>query len=140
MIHGLEIACKPLAGYGLYRDIGYIGDLSEVLPLIDLGDMHLDSRNAYCLKGIQDRNGCVCICAGVDDNAVDGIKICLLDGIDQITFVIGLVELNLRTYLLMRKSPPKSRNKEKVKKSASSSTKAKLMNTRPLVIVNLILA
>ena len=38
------------------------------------------------------------------------------------------------------KSLPKSRNKEKAKKFASSSTRARQTNIRPLVIVNLILA
>ena len=38
------------------------------------------------------------------------------------------------------KLQPKSKNKAKAKKSASSSTKQRLTNTRPLVIVNHILA
>ena len=67
-----------------------IAHLSELLPLLHPGDVHLHRGDGHRLDGVQKGHTGVGIGGGVDDDALHPIKIGLLDGVHQSAFVVGL--------------------------------------------------
>lgn len=92
-IDRLDVAVKTLAGDRFRAIVRDIGNLAEILAFLEFGDVDLDRRDVDCLERVEQCDGRVGVRAGVDDDSVDLIKICLLDVIDQSALVVALKAL-----------------------------------------------
>lgn len=99
-VHRLAVAVKALAHDG--RDAGGADEapLAEILARGDVGDVHLDRRNADGLERVEQGDAGVCIGGGVEDDAVCTVIIRLLDGVDELALVVRLVERDVYAALL----------------------------------------
>ena len=89
----IGIALKALSDYALKAVEGGEGALSEILPCVYVGQMHLDGGNADRLERIEYRNRGVSVRSGVYYDAVKS-SVCRLYLIDDRSLVVGLEYLN----------------------------------------------
>lgn len=92
-IDRLDVAVKTLAGDGFRAIVRDIGNLAEILAFLEFGDVDLDRRDVDSLECVEQCDGRVGVRAGVDDDSVNLIKICLLDVVDQGALVVALKAL-----------------------------------------------
>lgn len=68
----------------------HIRDLAKIFTLRNFGDVHLHGGDTHRFERIQKRYRGVGVCTGIKDNALIETK-CLLNGIDEVALVIGLI-------------------------------------------------
>ena len=94
IVHCLGVAGKAAPGDCVRRHRADIADLPKCLALADLGDVHLDGGDAHALYGVCDGDAGVGIGGGVEDDAVNAVKIRLLYRVNKVALVVGLVKLD----------------------------------------------
>ena len=99
MINGFKISVHAVSRDRRKARQSHIADLTELLALIHLRDMHLHRGDRNSFQRVQYRNARVGIRAGVDHDTVD-IPIGFLYFIDQIALMIALVQFGLCADLL----------------------------------------
>ena len=71
------------------RFVGEIGVVAEVFAGVNIGQMDFDKGQCHTQKGVADGDAGVGLGAGVDDDVIVR-SACLMDGIDDCTFVVTL--------------------------------------------------
>ncbi len=64
--------------------------MTEGLTLMDIRDMNLEKRDIYPRQSIPQRNAGMRQSSRVDDDGIDMILSCLMDTVDQRSFMIAL--------------------------------------------------
>ena len=77
-----------------------IAHLAEVLAAVHIRNMHLNRGDRNRLHGIQYGDARMGVCAGIDHDAVDFLKIGILNFIHKRALVIGLEKLDFHPELL----------------------------------------
>ena len=72
-------------------DIAY---LAEILAAVHVRNMNLNRGDRNRLYGIQKRNARMRVCPGIDHDAVDFLKIGILNFVHKRTLMIGLENLD----------------------------------------------
>lgn len=103
-VYRFDISVKALAGNCFRAVVRDIGDLAESLTLVDFGDVDFYRRDLHSLESIEKRDGSVGVSARINYDSVGLIKICLLNIVDQITFVIALEALYFNAFALTVRS------------------------------------
>ena len=67
--------------------------MSETLALVDRRDMYLNRGNLNCLECIENADACMRIGRWIDNDAIIDSK-GLLDGVDQVSLMIGLLDVD----------------------------------------------
>ena len=93
IVQGLDVTVEAVTLDRADAGGADIGDLTEFLSRIGIGKMHLDGGDAHGLYGVEQGNAGVGVGRGIDDDAVDA-PIGLLNGVDEVAFVIGLLKLH----------------------------------------------
>ena len=95
---GLSVALQPQSHVGLHAGHASVGNLAEVLPLGDIGDVHLHRGQVHRLQRVQNRHTGVGIGGGIDYNAV-GSPQSRLNPVHNGPLVVGLEYLHLHPLL-----------------------------------------
>ena len=91
---GQRVALHPASrdhALGAERDVGVV---AEAFTLVDVRDVHLDHWPLERVQRVEDRDGGVGEGAGVDDDAGGPVPR-LVDPVDQLALVVGLLQLDL---------------------------------------------
>ena len=90
----LAIALDSHAGDGLEAGLTNVGDLPEVLAVLDVRNVDLDAGDGDCLEGVKNCNRGVRVGGGVHDDAVVRPK-GGLDLVDDCALVVALIALDI---------------------------------------------
>ena len=95
-----QVAGEAEAGDDAFARGGGHGLMSEFLPLVDVGDVHLDDLHAGAGEAVAQGHADVRVAARVDDQELHAVVRPLGDGVDQLALVVGLEEAGLHAGLL----------------------------------------
>lgn len=69
---------------------GQVGVMTELFTLVRVGDVHLDKRDVDARQCVDERDGCMRPCAGVDDDELGAIGAGGMDAVQHHALVVGL--------------------------------------------------
>ena len=92
-VQSKKIAVAAEAGNDPPGGAGNIGIVAELLALINIGQVHLDHRDAAGLQGIEDGYRRMGVAAGIENDGVE-VPAALLNPVDQITFAVALAAVD----------------------------------------------
>ena len=93
-VDGFKIAVGAVTRDSCNASLADVADLSEILALRHVRDVDLDRGNADSLEGVEKCHRRVCICRGIDDDAVEFL-ISLLNSVNKDSLVIALEHFQL---------------------------------------------
>lgn len=94
MVDAFNIALDAVAGDGLATGGADVTHLAKVFALGNVGDVNFYRRNPNGFHSVQQRDGGVGVGSRIDDDAVC-VFVAGLDLVDEVTFVVALVDLDV---------------------------------------------
>ena len=67
------------------------GLMSELFAGCSLGQVNFDDGRFYSANSVMQSDRCMCVCTRIDDHCT-GVDVCVMQPVDQLSFVIGLKE------------------------------------------------